>query len=219
MFGIYEVVRPVYVNGHVSCMIFVGNLIYDQNKFHNRVKRFAPELGINPDAILEKEPEFEHIRKKNLSVTFSPDDFAPFIKRAELVHSYLRLLAEYAPQEMMRKTKAEQIHHPIINNILAYTDLYYMESLTLHLLAANNYMCENYLGRLFMREVGMSFSQYLNKTRICAACELLKNPNMSIAQAAISVGYENISYFNRYFKKERGMTPREYREAISSRQI
>ena len=90
-----------------------------------------------------------------------------------------------------------------------------MEPLTVRLLAANNYVCENYLGRLFKHEMGMTFAQYLNSVRIRAACDLLRNSRDSIASIAVQVGYDSVSYFNRCFRQSIKMTPREFRALYS----
>lgn len=53
--------------------------------------------------------------------------------------------------------------------------------------------------------------EYLNRIRIQKSCLFLKRSSMSIVEIAFSVGYNNLSHFNRYFRRIMGMSPREYR--------
>ena len=57
----------------------------------------------------------------------------------------------------------------------------------------------------------MSFKSYLIRLRIGYSCKLLTDESLNITQIAYESGFENISNFNRQFKKEKGCTPREYR--------
>ena len=70
----------------------------------------------------------------------------------------------------------------------------------------------SYLGQLFTKEVGMSFSDYLNKEKNSKAKELILNTNMKINDIAKQVGYADTSYFYRKFKKYYGVSPAMLRE-------
>lgn len=69
-----------------------------------------------------------------------------------------------------------------------------------------------YFSKLFKEEVGENFIEYLTALRINNAKELLKRPPLSIREAGLQSGYADPNYFSRIFKKQTGMTPREYRE-------
>lgn len=60
-------------------------------------------------------------------------------------------------------------------------------------------------------EVGLTFSAYLNKLRLTEAARLLSEVQMGVAETAYAVGYGNVSYFNRVFKKTYGCTPSTYK--------
>ena len=69
----------------------------------------------------------------------------------------------------------------------------------------------------FKKHYHSSYSEYLLKVRIGYACNLLTDSNRSIAQISYDAGFENISNFNRQFKKGKGITPKEFRKkAIES---
>jgi AraC-like DNA-binding protein len=61
-------------------------------------------------------------------------------------------------------------------------------------------------------EFGMTFTAYVNKLRLTEAARLLTDKNgKPIAEVAFSVGYANVSYFNKLFKEEYGCTPKAFR--------
>jgi AraC-like DNA-binding protein len=68
------------------------------------------------------------------------------------------------------------------------------------------------INEILKTELGMTFTGYVNKLRLTEAARLLKDKNdTSIADIAYSVGYANISYFNKLFKEEYGCTPGTFR--------
>ena len=69
-----------------------------------------------------------------------------------------------------------------------------------------------YFSKLFKQETGMTFMEYLTGLRIERAKEMLRDPELSIKEIGISVGYSDPNYFSRIFKKVQGITPTEYRE-------
>ena len=65
--------------------------------------------------------------------------------------------------------------------------------------------------RFFKERNGKTFTEFLNELRTNKACHLLQETDLSISQAAYQAGFQNLSYFNRVFKKFRGETPKEFR--------
>lgn len=66
--------------------------------------------------------------------------------------------------------------------------------------------------KTFKKATQMSFKSYLIRLRIGYSCKLLTDESLNITQIAYESGFENISNFNRQFKKEKGCTPSEYRQ-------
>lgn len=58
---------------------------------------------------------------------------------------------------------------------------------------------------------GLSTTQFIRKTRIEYACQLLQQPQKSISEVAFAVGFQHISTFNRAFKEWTGQTPGDFR--------
>lgn len=70
------------------------------------------------------------------------------------------------------------------------------------------------VGELLKAELGYTFSGYVNKLRLTEAARLLaEKESAAVAEIAYSVGYGNVSYFNKLFKEEYGCTPKAFRDA------
>lgn len=68
-----------------------------------------------------------------------------------------------------------------------------------------------YLCAFFKEMTDTSIVNFINQYRIDSACAILKNRELTITDIAISCGFDNISYFNRVFRKQMGCSPTEYR--------
>ena len=71
---------------------------------------------------------------------------------------------------------------------------------------------EKYLYRQFSRETGISPVKYFNHIRIERAKEFLKFSDMKVTGIARILGYGDLQYFVKYFKKNVGLSPSDYRE-------
>lgn len=89
----------------------------------------------------------------------------------------------------------------------------YFRDLSLTGIAEEMGVNPNYLSRSFSKEYGDSLISYINTVRLQAAAGLLKKTNLKNYEIAERVGYQNVEYFSRIFKKAMGMTPGEYRSS------
>lgn len=103
-------------------------------------------------------------------------------------------------------------YSPVVQQIVNAVNERYYEELSLKTLAYQYNINSSYLGQIFNKEVGCSFSDYLNKTKNMKAKELILETNMKINDIAREVGYTDSSYFYRKFKKFFGVSPSNLRE-------
>lgn len=68
------------------------------------------------------------------------------------------------------------------------------------------------LSRKFKKETGVAITEYINKLRINEALSLLENGNISITDIAQMIGFNDVNYFTKVFKKLQGITPSEYKK-------
>lgn len=96
------------------------------------------------------------------------------------------------------------IHEYLMNN--------YREEIDLERLAGMVNMAEGSLCRFFKQNMGLTIFEYLNKIKVEFACKLLMDLSLSILEVCLDSGFNNLSHFNKQFKKTTGMAPKEYRK-------
>jgi len=73
-----------------------------------------------------------------------------------------------------------------------------------------------YFCKMFKKATGLNFTDYVSRTRIEKAKNLLLNPNLRVSEIAFEVGFQSLTHFNRVFKKIVGESPTEYRGEVAS---
>lgn len=84
--------------------------------------------------------------------------------------------------------------------------------LSLDLIAQEFQITSTYLSRIIKQETGMNYKDYLTGLRIDEAKRLLLDHKVSVIDACIGSGYNNVSYFIKVFQKCTGVTPAKYRD-------
>lgn len=98
-----------------------------------------------------------------------------------------------------------------ISRFLSYK---YREQVTLGEVAEIAGMHPTAFCRYFREKTGKQLSAYLSELRVGYACKLLMHDNMQISQICYETGFNNLSNFNRTFKKITGLTPSKYQEQV-----
>lgn len=106
---------------------------------------------------------------------------------------------------------SRQQEHPIIGTVKNYIEQHYYHPLTLKKLANCFHINSSYLSTLFSQQIGMSITEYIHQMRVDKAMYLLINTNLKTSEIAEQVGYTNIKYFYRIFKKKTGVTMGQFR--------
>lgn len=105
---------------------------------------------------------------------------------------------------------------PNISRVIKHVEDNYSNPICASSICENFKMNKCYFCRLFKRETGTTFIQYLNNFKIEKSKELLKNTNRSLLEITFDVGFSNQSYFSTTFKKITGVSPLDYRNAFEN---
>lgn len=104
---------------------------------------------------------------------------------------------------------------PRIERVLDHVHAHYQERLSIEALAQLAHLSPSGLHRLFRRHTRMTPLAYVTQLRIGRACQLLISTAQPIAHIACSVGFDNLSNFNRQFRALKQATPREFRRKLA----
>lgn len=105
----------------------------------------------------------------------------------------------------------------IIDACKAYIENHYDEELSLSTIAAKFHFNASYFCLLFKTHTHTTINQYVMQTRMKAAAWQLLQTSQKVYQIAENVGYKDVKYFIRLFRKEYGSSPEEYRHLSATR--
>lgn len=103
----------------------------------------------------------------------------------------------------------------LLENIRDYLEENLLLDLSMAELASVFGYNEKYLGRLFKAKTGLSVKEYCNRARIGLSKKLLTAGSLPVAEVATRSGFNNITYFNRVFRRITGLSPGQYRGSPS----
>lgn len=98
-----------------------------------------------------------------------------------------------------------------MKTIMKYVELHYGEEITIQKMADICNISHSHFMKFFKTHMGTSFVDYLNDYRLLTASRMLTTSDDSITEIAGKCGFDNVSYFNRLFKKKYHVTPKQMR--------
>lgn len=98
-----------------------------------------------------------------------------------------------------------------VQYICQYVNQNFQSGINMSELAKQMFLSTSTLSRVFKKEMGIYFAEYVSHVRMCHAVDKLLRTEDSITKIAVDCGFANPSVFNRSFKEIYGMTPSEYR--------
>lgn len=152
----------------------------------------------------------------------SVQNLHPLMKKTAQIQNSNELI-QYVVKVFREISKQTDITDPVIAKMVQYVyDHYDIPSLTIQDVADNEiHLTARYIGRRFLKEMNMKFSDFLLQVRMEKAIEFLHKPDYTNADeiaGLIGLG-NNVQYFYRLFRQYTGMTLREYREKINRGEV
>ena len=131
------------------------------------------------------------------------------VAMAGRLYSLLAVFMHYA-----QRTEPEKDSHVMyVEKAMSYIETNYSYPITVEDIAYYVGISRSHLFRSFQNYMRKSPKDYLSGYRIRQACRLLRETDLSVSTIAYSVGFENNLYFSKAFRKQKGMSPSEYRRA------
>lgn len=124
------------------------------------------------------------------------------------------LLLQYSEKKTTFDTKASSDK---LKSVLDYIELHYADAISISELAKLCYFSDYHFMRFFKKHMNMTCVEYMNNLRLEKSVELFEQGNWSILDVSLSVGFHNLSYFHRAFKKKYHMTPRSFLKELDNR--
>lgn len=194
-------------DGAKVCLEWICQELKQEN-CDNMAKIYTLELMLNISGELKQNPQiaqkileldYEYLRKWENKEDI--EQFCEWVKN-DVLEGYLMNLSGCLVSK----------NRKIVHIVQDYIEQYYGSRLTLEDLARKVYLSPYYLTRIFKKETGCRIFDYLTNVRLKWAKEFLANTDLKVTEVALRVGFEDVSYFGKVFRREIGVTPSEYRD-------
>ena len=106
-----------------------------------------------------------------------------------------------------------------MKTILKYVEDHYAEHITIEDMAELTCYSKSHFMKFFKQNIGTGFIDYLNDYRLTMADRLLKTSDSPVLEIAAQCGFDNLSYFNRIFKRKYGVSPGKMRRHFPNPQF
>lgn len=124
----------------------------------------------------------------------------------------LAFFAEYFGEAGWRLKRTQQKELYMVKKARQFIHDHFQKSIGLSDIAGSASLSPAYFSSLFHQETGETVVSHLQKVRIQAARQLLDDTQQTITEIALQTGFNNLTHFNRVFRKIAGCSPSEYRQ-------
>ena len=157
--------------------------------------------------ILSAYEEFEYARQ---AIQYDVCGYIVKTSVIEMLPEELKKTIKKLPPKAAGTVVEEKMHsNDILERLKRYVSLHYMEKLTLEQIANDVHANGSYLSRLYKVKTGQKLFDAINRMKLEKAKEYMARGH-KIYEVAQMVGFDDVSYFSRVFKKYEGCSPREY---------
>lgn len=137
----------------------------------------------------------------------------PLKIQSAVLHLFMTLFAQIEPMYMsLSPTERKGLHHSeaLFNEIVFYLQRNFRQDITLDSLSERFHMCKSRLSSLLNKNLGTSWTVYVNTLRVRDAMLTMNSSRSNISEIAASVGFGSLTHFERVFKQTIGKSPTQY---------
>ena len=185
-----EISRTTFPSGHIRA--FTNNLFLE-------ITKTVHSFGGDASEFIEN----------NLELTTAA--LTSTIDIAQFLNDFCRDCAQFIADLRLRQTNG------LIVKIERYIKENYHENINLKKISEVFYISPVYLGQLFSKHFNIYFNDYLTKIRLDEAEKLLRTTDLKVYEVADKVGFQNVDYFIKKFKKRVNCTPLHYRSQSNTK--
>lgn len=239
--GIVDVAVPVMVGDRYLGAVMFGQVRLANSDTDAKVERLVNEISsFHAESessrrdlleMYEKLPEMEYSRIQQVAelissvVNYIIDRAVKNINDAQTYRWLLRMSADDVTQHSpdVQELRAPEEEEPAVTKVpvskssaiypaISYIASHPGKAVSMTDMADLCHLSPSYFSRLFHREMGEGFTNYVNRQKVELAKVQLRSSTKSISQISAELGYLNISHFINLFKRFEGITPLMYRQ-------
>lgn len=228
-------IRPVKIDYYDFTAVLSGSMTYiADGKTYILQKNDA--ILLPPGTVRERPLGTETVRYISFNFYLHPDDTLqlPVFLPSCITDDLRRLISAFPQSHLsshdssrekaasllnfilceLRDNATAESANPHILRITRYINAHITMPLSLQTVSREMGLSKEYVSTLFKKETGNTLTDYINERKLRLARQLLQNGEMSLADIAAHVGYENYGYFSRLFKRSFGISPVNMRKQV-----
>lgn len=203
LFSYYDPIYRVIIQGNLQ------QIIDELTLLEKIVLENTPRVSITKQLftqfVMDVFHLFEHLKA---------DDMTDIVKNIHAITTFEDLVA-YTKETLTSFFGQYRMNENVVS-VLEVIGRDYKKELSLKDISKDLFINPVYLGQLIKKETNSTFAELLNKQRIKAAQQLLLSTNDSIEDICYTVGYSNVGYFYKVFRKLCGKSPKAYRKQVEA---
>jgi len=201
--GLCEAAVPVRLGNKVIGFLQTGQVLLE------KPSTAKVEQVVNAALEQGSKERPETLREAYLKTPLLPRE--KFMSTLQLLTIFAELLSIKSNQVAVTQSNAEPA---IVTKAKRIIQERHAENLSLGMVADEVHVSPFYLCKLFRKTTGLTFTEFVSRTRMEKAKSLLLNPNLRVSEIVYEVGFQSLTHFNRVFKKMMGESPTGFRARI-----
>lgn len=202
--GLNESAVPVRLGENVIAYLQTGQVLFREATATQARHAAETAAGANPTSASLAELQAAFRRTRVMTKT----QYESVLRLLEIFALHLSAVTN---QLMLQQTHAEA---PAVARARAFIAEHFGDNLSMRRVAQIANMSSFYFCKVFKKDTGMTFTEYLARVRVEAVKTLLLNPHKRVSEAAYEAGFQSLSQFNRVFARVTGESPTVYREHL-----
>lgn len=201
----------------VHTFVFHAEVICPQNRESSVMRYFNPFINRTvgmPYVIHSNDKGYDDIIKTMLNI-IEYSEKKPYCYELEIQKNLIDFFICLYKNDYVKIKNDDSIsnkNYLAIRDAISYIERNYSKPLTVELLSENAGFSKSRFMSIFKEYTNTTCKRYINQYRLESSLQKLRDTDTTVLNVAISSGYNNISLFNREFKKMFGVTPLEYRK-------
>lgn len=154
----------------------------------------------------------EALRLGVVDFLLKPINDQSLLKNLKNIKKQLDSLNKPTEDKLKNKLNNKPTGNIYIKRAQTYIEENYKEDIGVKEVAEHLKISESYLSKLFVKVLGIRFSEYVNYYKIMKSLDLLKQNQLKIHEISDEIGFNDYKYYSSVFKKVTGLTPSEYKK-------
>ncbi len=226
----------IMIEGKYYSVVAGEFVVIDSNQLHEiRYKGMAVVIHFSRNSMKNFIPNLEEyhfrctradLKKEQLAVYLDVCELLKMLPPLYVMHPvgyklksqaiamevFFELVNQFSVQGEVKQKAEKQENLERLEEIVEYIELHYKEQISLEEIASHFYLSREYFSRFFRKNMGVTFSRYVNQIRLMHIYQDICNTQSGIMELAEKHGFTNYKMFHKMFREVYGCTPREIRQ-------